>query len=90
MDTGFRDVDSPSAQVDVQVPPGPTYVEPDAKDAELIRLVEKLHGENSQLAGQVGFLQARLQSAEERMKLLEAREDSEPILRAAWWKRWFR
>jgi excisionase family DNA binding protein len=90
VDADFRDVDSPPTQVGVQVAPGPPYMEPGAKDPELIRLVEKLHGENSQLAGQVGFLQARLQSAEERIKLLEPPKASEPISRVAWWQRWFR
>jgi excisionase family DNA binding protein len=59
--------------------------------------VEQLRRDNQQLAGQVGFLQAKLQSAEERIKLLEAPKDEpepardlepELVKRAPWWKRW--
>jgi hypothetical protein len=39
---------------------------------ELVRLVDRLQRENLFLAGQVGFLQAKLQTAEETIRLLEA------------------
>ena len=84
------------AHLDAQVDPGPdpggtqveqpaTHVDP----APLVQLVEKLHAENTQLAGQVGFLQAKLQEATERIMLLEAPKDPEPKPRVSWWHRWF-
>jgi hypothetical protein len=57
--------------------------------------IDRLQRDNQQLAGQVGFLQAKLQSAEERIKLLEAPKD-EPVgerepaqQRRSWWQRFF-
>ena len=50
---------------------------------------------NEQLAGQLGFVQAKLQDAEEQIRLLSAPKDApapavqpEPVQRAPWWKRW--
>jgi len=55
---------------------------------KLLRLVEKLHDENSQLAGQVGFLQAKLQDAQHQIKLLEGPKEPEPERsKTPWWKR---
>jgi hypothetical protein len=68
---------------DTQVEPPPTHVDP----APLVQLVEKLHAENSHLAGQLGFVQAQLLEAQERIKLLEGPKDPEP--RVPWWRRWF-
>ena len=45
---------------------------------ELVGLVDRLQRENLFLAGQVGFLQAKLQSAEETIRLLEAPRDEPP------------
>jgi excisionase family DNA binding protein len=80
-------IDSPSVQLN-----GPPR---QGDNAELVRLVEKLHDENRQLAGQVGFLQAKLQDAQERINLLEAPKD-EPASPAElgtkprpWWRRIF-
>jgi len=55
-------------------------------------LLERAHAENQQLAGQVGFLQAKLQDAERTVALLMAPKDepeppAEPE-RRPWWKRW--
>jgi hypothetical protein len=64
--------------------------------SELARLLERAHAENQQLAGQVGFLQAKLQDAERTVALLMAPNDEpapeppaqpEPI--KPWWKRLF-
>ena len=66
---------------------------------EVLRLLELLEAErreraalvqrNEQLAGQLGFVQAKLQDAEERIKLLEGPKDEPaPTPRRAWWKRW--
>jgi excisionase family DNA binding protein len=64
---------------DIQVEPPPTHVDP----APLVQLVAQLHVENSQLAGQVGFLQAKLQEATERIMLLEAPKEPKP----GWWRK---
>ncbi len=62
---------------------------------EMIRMVElvaRLSQENQQLAGQLGFTQAKLQEAERTVALLMAPKDepeppAEPE-RRPWWKRW--
>ena len=54
--------------------------------------LEQAHRENSQLAGQVGFLQAKLQDAEEQIRLLMAPKEAPPIeseQRRPWWRRVF-
>ena len=62
------------------------------------RLIDRLQRDNQQLAGQLGFVQAQLQQAQERIKLLEAPKDEPeparepeptPVQRAPWWKRLF-
>ena len=63
---------------------------------EALRLVDSLRRENQQLAGQVGFLQAKLQDAQEesqQLRLLMAPKDEpapppapEPVKRP-WWRR---
>jgi len=59
----------------------PAHVDP----APLVQLVEKLHAENTHLAGQLGFVQAQLLEATERIKLLEGPKDPEP--KVPWWHR---
>ena len=61
------------------------------------RLIEENHRlaeQNVQLAGQVGYLQAKLQAAEERILLLEAPQQSsvasEAEPHAPWWRFWAR
>ena len=67
-----------------QVSPHVTQV----NTAELVRLIERLHSENTQLAGQVGFLQARVQEQERQIALLMAPKDEAPApARAPWWRR---
>ena len=62
---------------------------------ELVRLVARLSQENQQLAGQLGFTQAKLQEAERTVALLMAPKDEpapEPAAepeRVSWWKRLF-
>ena len=66
----------------------------------LVQLVDRLQRENQQLAGQLGFVQAKLQDAEEQIRLLSAPKESEisnaleksqpaPAQRAPWWRRFF-
>ncbi len=68
---------------------GSTPLQPAAELLRVLDLVERLHDEqkqeieqlrrdNQQLAGQVGFLQAKLQDAEEQIRLLMAPKDEEP------------
>ena len=69
----------------------------------LVDLVDRLQRENQQLAGQLGFVQAKLQDAEEQIRLLMAPQEPEaarpepepapkdapgPVKRAPWWKWW--
>ncbi len=73
------------------VDPGPTQVElpPTHVDpGPLVPLLEKLHAENTHLAGQLGFVQAQLLEAQERIKLLEGPKDPEP--RVPWWRQLWR
>ena len=79
-------------------PGADSHIGPDGSHVEaapLIQLVERLHTENTQLAGQVGFLQAKLQEANERIRLLEAPKDLEaptdlePQTKVPWWRRLF-
>jgi len=65
---------------------------PTPETLELVRLVARLSQENQQLAGQLGFTQAKLQEAERTVALLMAPKDepeppAEPE-RRPWWKRW--
>ena len=80
-------MDTPPVQVDTPpVQMGSSLIQMDTN--ELLRLVEKLHDENSQLAGQVGFLHAKLQDAQQQIKLLEAPKEPEPVrFKTPWWKR---
>ena len=81
MDSPSRDVDSPPVQVDL---------------SEMVHLVARLSQENQQLAGQLGFTQAKLQDAQEevqQLRLLMAPKDEpapEPPAQPErpWWKRW--
>ncbi len=85
VDTHPAHMDSPSMDVD-------SY--PDQVDlSEMVHLVERLSRENQQLAGQLGFTQAKLQEAERTVALLMAPTDkpvpdlpAEPE-RRPWWKR---
>jgi hypothetical protein len=60
----------------------------------MVELVDKLQAQNQQLAGQLGFTQAKLQEAERTVALLMAPKDEpapEPPAqpeRVSWWKRW--
>ncbi len=68
---------------------------PAPETLELVHLVERLSRENQQLAGQLGFTQAKLQEAERTVALLMAPKDDpapEPAAepeRRPWWKRLF-
>ena len=72
--------------------------EPPQQSAELLRaleVVERLTLRNEQLAGQLGFTQAKLQEAERTVALLMAPKDDPAPEPAAepdkpWWKRLFR
>jgi excisionase family DNA binding protein len=84
MDTPPVQVDTPPVQIDTHLDTPPIQMDSN----ELLRLVEKLHDENSQLAGQVGFLQAKLQDAQHQIKLLEGPKEPEPERsKTPWWKR---
>jgi hypothetical protein len=95
-------------QIDDQNVDHPNDTPPAAPAPELMKaleLADQLRRDNAalvqrteQLAGQVGFLQAKLQSAEEQIRLLSAPKDEpeparepepEPVQRAPWWKRIF-
>jgi excisionase family DNA binding protein len=79
-------LDTPPVQVDTHLDTPPIQMDSN----ELLRLVEKLHDENSQLAGQVGFLQAKLQDAQHQIKLFEGPKEPEPERsKTPWWKRLF-
>jgi hypothetical protein len=71
---------------------GPDDV-PAPETLELVRLVDRLSRENQQLAGQLGFTQAKLQEAEKQIALLMApKDDPEPPAepeRRSWWRRLF-
>jgi pyruvate/2-oxoglutarate dehydrogenase complex dihydrolipoamide acyltransferase (E2) component len=81
-------------------PPEPVVPTQPTQDLQaLVALVRDLTDRNVQLAGQVGFWQARAQLAEERVKLLEApREpsaeaptetaESTVSVPRPWWERW--
>jgi excisionase family DNA binding protein len=86
---GGINVDPPAIQPSIHLDPPVSNVEA----SELARLLERAHAENQQLAGQVGFLQAKLQEAERTVALLMAPKDepapespAEPE-RRPWWKR---
>lgn len=59
--------------------------------------VDKLHRENLELAGRVGFLQARVMECESRLlaanaesaEVVEAEETDQPEVPLPWWKRLF-
>ncbi len=64
---------------------------------ELVQLVDRLTRDNQQLAGQVGYLQARVQDQERQIALLMAPKDdapvetpAEPEHRRPWWRRLLR
>ncbi len=51
--------------------------------------VERMHRENVELAGRVGFYQAKLQEAETKIALLEAPQAvSQEAHRRPWWRFW--
>jgi len=91
-------VDSPSVD-GPWTEPVPTVDSPSVQGEaaivlEALRLVDSLRRENQQLAGQLGFTQAKLQEAERTVALLMAPKDEpapEPPAEAErrpWWKRW--
>ncbi len=66
----------------------------------LAGLIERLHRENVELAGRIGFYQAKLQEYEQRILLLEAPQDApvttpgQPVMNTelairSWWRRLF-
>lgn len=67
---------------------------------EALRLVDRLTRENYELAGRVGFLQGQLESAKERLLLLEApkaventtldEKAPESAPQRSWWRFWQR
>ncbi len=55
---------------------------------ESLALVDRLQRENTELAGRVGFLQAKLQDAEQQIKMLAAPKEPEPEpARPSLWRR---
>jgi excisionase family DNA binding protein len=56
---------------------------------ELMGQLDKLHRENLELAGRLGFYQAKLQEAEAKIALLEApRPDPKHAPQHPWWQFW--
>jgi hypothetical protein len=93
--TGYRwEVYLDGAYVDVQADPEPPMPRLD----ELVNLVRDLTTQNVQLAGQVGYLQGKLQDAEHKLALLEAPTEetlhaatiSHAENKSAWWAFWRR
>ncbi len=54
-----------------------------------LQLVDRLQRETTQLAGQLGFVQAQLQEAQEQIRLLTVAV-GEPKAALSWWQRWLR
>jgi hypothetical protein len=78
---------------DAQQPPAPTQ----QSLGELVSLVRDLQKENRDLAGQLGYMQAQLQQAQEEVRLLRAPEVPPVVENAAespaprpWWRFWDR
>ena len=85
-------------------PPSEGTTPPSAEVLALVALVDRITRENLELAGRVGFLQAKLQDAEEEIRLLRAPtepevnhstprknrvdSDSEKGSLRPWWKFW--
>lgn len=72
---------------------------PAGETIEMVRLVDRLTRENTQLAGQVGYLQRQVQEQQETIQrlLMAPKEDepsepapAEPEQRRSWWKWWGR
>jgi excisionase family DNA binding protein len=93
-----NEVDTPAVQVDsnaVQVDGTPDQAKQEptsTSESALVRaldLVEKLQHENLELAGRVGFYQAKLQDAQEQIRLLSAPKEQERP-KGPWWKRLLR
>ena len=56
---------------------------------ELLGQLDKLHRENLELAGRLGFYQAKLQEAEAKIALLEApKEEPRATPKPPWWQFW--
>ena len=72
-----------------------------ATSTELVRELRRLHDQNVQLAGQVGYLQSELQQAREQIRMLTMDKGPEPpaeplqqaaeqpAARRSWWRRLF-
>jgi excisionase family DNA binding protein len=95
-----EDVQSPHVSVQPTQAPQPSEL---LKALELLDQSERqnreLQRENTQLAGQVGFLQARTRELETQIKLLTTTKEPEPLTeavpapdesRASWWRRLLR
>ncbi len=54
----------------------------------LVQLVDRLQRDNQELAGRLGFYQAKLQEAEQKILALSPGPEPEQH-REPWWKRWF-
>ena len=74
---------------DSQTHPAPEMI-------RMVELVDKLQAQNQQLAGQLGFTQAKLQEAERTVALLMAPTDepapepsAHPEPKVSWWRRLF-
>ncbi len=89
LDTPAVQVDTPSTRHAGKV--GGTPVQPAGTPApelmKALEMVDRLQRENQQLAGQLGFVQAKLQDAEEQIRLLMAPQDA-PAPKRAWWWKW--
>ena len=57
---------------------------PPAETSDLVALVARLHDENRQISGQLGFVQAQLQERDNQIKLLQPPPDDETPQRR-WW-----
>jgi excisionase family DNA binding protein len=93
------EVDTPAVQVDsnaVQLDGTPNQAKQEphsTSESALVRaldLVEKLQHENLELAGRVGFYQAKLQDAQEQLRLLSAPKEPEKPKARPWWAKLFR
>lgn len=86
------DVEAPSREPE---PPVPVDVVPAHHASDLLKMVRDLQQQNLELAGQVGFLQARLASTQEQLLLAEQEpepedsEEPEPIFRTSFIDRLF-
>jgi excisionase family DNA binding protein len=83
---GQADAHAPISDVqasinDVQVPTNDAYASINdmqvhvSEKTEMLHLIERLHQENVQLAGRIGWLESQLQQAQEQIRLLTAEKE---------------